>query len=222
MMPRMRKGLVMITVAAATALPVSPGVPLPTTSRRRRRAVTSATRGPWPRSRPACSPSAPTSPPTRRGSSTTTRPTARASSPRWPTPWPTSSATAPKTSNGSAVPFNAAIAPGPKTFDANLNEFSITEERKNAVDFSSPYYDVTQAVVTIKSSPAAKVHQPGRSEGSAPRRPGRYHQLQRRQSPQHQGAGLRLQQQRRRQGRADQRPDRRAGARPADRVRGAK
>jgi polar amino acid transport system substrate-binding protein len=55
------------------------------------------------------------------------------------------------------VPFNAAIAPGPKTFDANLNEFSITEERKKAVDFSAPYYDVTQAVVTVKSSPAAKV-----------------------------------------------------------------
>lgn len=55
------------------------------------------------------------------------------------------------------VPFNAAIAPGPKTFDANLNEFSITDERKQAVDFSSPYYDVTQAVVTVKSSPAAKV-----------------------------------------------------------------
>jgi polar amino acid transport system substrate-binding protein len=55
------------------------------------------------------------------------------------------------------VPFNAAIAPGPKTFDANLNEFSITDERRQAVDFSSPYYDVTQAVVTVKSSPAAKV-----------------------------------------------------------------
>ena len=55
------------------------------------------------------------------------------------------------------VPFNAAIAPGPKTFDANLNEFSITDERKRAVDFSSPYYDVTQAVVTIKSAPAAAV-----------------------------------------------------------------
>lgn len=55
------------------------------------------------------------------------------------------------------VPFNAAIAPGPKTFDANLNEFSITEERRKAVDFSSPYYDVTQAVVTVKSSPAAGV-----------------------------------------------------------------
>ena len=55
------------------------------------------------------------------------------------------------------VPFNAAIAPGQKTFDANLNEFSITDERKKAVDFSSPYYDVTQAVVTVKSAPAAKV-----------------------------------------------------------------
>lgn len=55
------------------------------------------------------------------------------------------------------VPFNAAIAPGPKTFDANLNEFSITDERKQAVDFSSPYFDVTQAVVAIKSSPAAGV-----------------------------------------------------------------
>ena len=55
------------------------------------------------------------------------------------------------------MPFNAAIAPGPKTFDANLNEFSITDERKNAVDFSSPYFDVTQAVVAVKSSPAAAV-----------------------------------------------------------------
>ena len=53
------------------------------------------------------------------------------------------------------VPFNAALAPGPKTFDANLSEFSITEPRKAAVDFSSPYFDVTQAVVTVKTSPAA-------------------------------------------------------------------
>jgi polar amino acid transport system substrate-binding protein len=55
------------------------------------------------------------------------------------------------------VPFNAAIAPGPKTFDANLNEFSITDERKQAVDFSSPYFNVTQAVVAVKSSRAAGV-----------------------------------------------------------------
>jgi len=52
------------------------------------------------------------------------------------------------------APFNAALAPGPKTFDANLFEFSITEQRKVAVDFSS---HVTQAVVTVRSSPAAGV-----------------------------------------------------------------
>ena len=55
------------------------------------------------------------------------------------------------------VPFNAALAPGPKPFDANLSEFSITDQRRAAVDFSSPYFDVTQAVVTVKSSPAAGV-----------------------------------------------------------------
>jgi polar amino acid transport system substrate-binding protein len=55
------------------------------------------------------------------------------------------------------VPFNAALAPGPKQFDASLSEYSITDQRKAAVDFSSPYFDVTQAVVTVKSSPAAKV-----------------------------------------------------------------
>jgi polar amino acid transport system substrate-binding protein len=55
------------------------------------------------------------------------------------------------------VPFNAALTPGPKPFDANLSEFSITDQRKAAVDFSSPYLDVTQAVVTVKSSPAARV-----------------------------------------------------------------
>ncbi|MHA3700578.1 ABC transporter substrate-binding protein [Jatrophihabitans sp. YIM 134969] len=55
------------------------------------------------------------------------------------------------------VTFNAAIAPGPKTFDADINEFSITDERKQAVDFSSPYYDVTQAVVALNGSKAAGV-----------------------------------------------------------------
>ena len=53
------------------------------------------------------------------------------------------------------VPFNAALAPGPKEFDASLSEFSVTDQRKAAVDFSSPYFDVTQAVVTVKSSRAA-------------------------------------------------------------------
>lgn len=52
--------------------------------------------------------------------------------------------------------FDQAIAPGPKTFDFNLQQFSITDERKKAVDFSSPYYETTQVVVTTGSSPAAK------------------------------------------------------------------
>ncbi|GAA4411285.1 ABC transporter substrate-binding protein [Actinokineospora soli] len=55
------------------------------------------------------------------------------------------------------VPFNAAIQPGEKSFDANLTEFSITEERRQAVDFSAPYYDVAQAAVTLGSSPGAAV-----------------------------------------------------------------
>jgi polar amino acid transport system substrate-binding protein len=50
------------------------------------------------------------------------------------------------------VPFNNAIAPGPKTFDMDINQFSITDERKQAVDFSSPYYLVRQTVITIKRS----------------------------------------------------------------------
>ncbi len=54
------------------------------------------------------------------------------------------------------VPFNAALAPGTKEFDASLSEFSITDQRKASVDFSTPYFDVTQAVVTVKSSPAAR------------------------------------------------------------------
>ena len=51
--------------------------------------------------------------------------------------------------------FDAAVAPGAKDWDFNLQQFSITEERKNAVDFSSPYYTSAQAVVTLKSSPVA-------------------------------------------------------------------
>jgi polar amino acid transport system substrate-binding protein len=50
------------------------------------------------------------------------------------------------------VKFDAAIQPGPKPFDFDINQFSITEERKLAVDFSSPYYDVRQTVITVKGS----------------------------------------------------------------------
>jgi polar amino acid transport system substrate-binding protein len=52
--------------------------------------------------------------------------------------------------------FDEAIAPGPKKFDVNIQQFSISEDRKKAVDFSSGYYDLTQAVVTYKGSPIEK------------------------------------------------------------------
>ncbi|MFC9509676.1 ABC transporter substrate-binding protein [Streptomyces sp. NPDC057002] len=54
------------------------------------------------------------------------------------------------------VPFNKAFAPGEKTFDFDINQVSVSAERKRAVDFSSGYYDVRQAVVALKDSQAAK------------------------------------------------------------------
>jgi polar amino acid transport system substrate-binding protein len=55
------------------------------------------------------------------------------------------------------VPFNNVFKPTPKNWDFDINEFSITAKRKQALDFSAPYYDVTQAVVTTKGSKAAGV-----------------------------------------------------------------
>ncbi|MFJ3896565.1 MULTISPECIES: ABC transporter substrate-binding protein [unclassified Streptomyces] len=55
-----------------------------------------------------------------------------------------------------SVPFNKAFAPGVKTFDFDINQVSISTERKKAVDFSSGYYDVRQAVIALKGSKAAK------------------------------------------------------------------
>ncbi|CAB4632756.1 unannotated protein [freshwater metagenome] len=50
--------------------------------------------------------------------------------------------------------FDEAIQPGVKNFDFNLQQYSITEERKASVDFSSPYYETTQTVITVKGSKA--------------------------------------------------------------------
>ncbi|MFD7458279.1 MULTISPECIES: ABC transporter substrate-binding protein [unclassified Streptomyces] len=55
-----------------------------------------------------------------------------------------------------SVPFNKAFAPGEKTFDFDINQVSVSDERKKAVDFSSGYYDVRQAVIALKGSKAAK------------------------------------------------------------------
>ena len=50
------------------------------------------------------------------------------------------------------VPFNSSYAPGPKQFDFDINQISITPAREKAVDFSEPYYVAPQAVVTGKGS----------------------------------------------------------------------
>jgi polar amino acid transport system substrate-binding protein len=53
------------------------------------------------------------------------------------------------------VPFNSSFAPGPKDFDFDLNQISITPKRAEQVDFSSPYYTADQAVVALPDSAAA-------------------------------------------------------------------
>lgn len=52
--------------------------------------------------------------------------------------------------------FNTVIQPGKKSFDFDINEVSITPERAKAVDFSTGYYDVAQALITTTKSKIAK------------------------------------------------------------------
>jgi polar amino acid transport system substrate-binding protein len=51
------------------------------------------------------------------------------------------------------VPFNQSFRPGPKDFDFDINQISITEERAGAVDFSDSYYDVNQSLVALEGTP---------------------------------------------------------------------
>ena len=53
--------------------------------------------------------------------------------------------------------FDEAIAPGAKNFDFNLQQYSITDDRKKNIDFSTPYYSTTQTVITVKGSKAEGV-----------------------------------------------------------------
>ena len=43
--------------------------------------------------------------------------------------------------------FDEAITPGTKDWDMNIQQFGVTEDRQKAVDFSSPYFKPTQAVI---------------------------------------------------------------------------
>jgi polar amino acid transport system substrate-binding protein len=55
-------------------------------------------------------------------------------------------------------PFNNSYAPGPKKFDFDVNEVSVTPQRATAVTFSTSYYDVQQALVALKTSPIVTRH----------------------------------------------------------------
>jgi polar amino acid transport system substrate-binding protein len=51
------------------------------------------------------------------------------------------------------VPFNQSFRPGPKNFDFDINQISVTEDRDRAVDFSESYYEVNQALVAREGTP---------------------------------------------------------------------
>lgn len=53
------------------------------------------------------------------------------------------------------VRFNNSYKPGPKDFDFDINQISITEERAEVVDFSDGYYSAAQAVIALEGSPVA-------------------------------------------------------------------
>lgn len=53
------------------------------------------------------------------------------------------------------VPFNKSYAPGPKDFDFDINQISITPKRAQVVDFSDGYYSASQAVIALKGSAGA-------------------------------------------------------------------
>ncbi|RFU37909.1 amino acid ABC transporter substrate-binding protein [Actinomadura logoneensis] len=53
--------------------------------------------------------------------------------------------------------FDSSYAPGPKKFDFDANQISVTPAREKAVTFSDGYYDVQQGVVTMKNGKYAGV-----------------------------------------------------------------
>ena len=54
------------------------------------------------------------------------------------------------------VPFEQIFKPGPKSYDFDVNQVSVTPARKKSVTFSDSYYNTNQALVAIKGSPITK------------------------------------------------------------------
>jgi polar amino acid transport system substrate-binding protein len=57
-------------------------------------------------------------------------------------------------------PFNDSYAPGPKKFDFDINEVSVTPQRAQVVTFSSSYYNVQQSLVALKGTTIITKHTP--------------------------------------------------------------
>ena len=51
--------------------------------------------------------------------------------------------------------FDESIAPGPKDYDFNIQQYSITPEREQVVDFANGYYPIEQAIIGAADGPAA-------------------------------------------------------------------
>ena len=51
--------------------------------------------------------------------------------------------------------FDEAVAPGEKDYDFNIQQYTITVERDEVVDFSNAYYQVEQALIGSPDSPVA-------------------------------------------------------------------
>jgi polar amino acid transport system substrate-binding protein len=49
--------------------------------------------------------------------------------------------------------FDEAITPGPKPYDFNIQQFSVTEQRKEVVGFSQVYFQPDKAVIALPGSP---------------------------------------------------------------------
>ena len=55
------------------------------------------------------------------------------------------------------VPFEQLFKPGKKSYDFDVNQVSVTPERKRSVTFSDSYYNTNQALIGIKGTPITKV-----------------------------------------------------------------
>ncbi len=55
------------------------------------------------------------------------------------------------------VPWTSLFSPGPKRFDFDINETTITAERDEVIDFSEPYFEANQALLVHTDTEAENV-----------------------------------------------------------------